>query len=150
MDNPIQDIPSHEAPPAPLTPEQKRQRRAVYAWGGLAVVLILALVAGAVVLFLQDGETTARIRDLFIIFMALESLAIGVTLLILIIQLARLINLLQNEIKPILASTNETVNTMRGTVTFLSDNLSEPVMKLNQYLAGFAQLRQIFRITREK
>jgi len=46
--------------------------------------------------------------------MAFESLIIGVTLVILMIQLATLINLLQNEIKPILNSTNETVNTLKG------------------------------------
>jgi hypothetical protein len=92
---------------------------------------------------------TARVRDIFIIFMALESLLIGLVLIILVIQLARLINLLQNEIKPIMDSTNETVSTLRGTATFLSDNLVEPVIKLNEYLAGFKQLGRIFR-AREK
>ncbi len=56
------------------------------------------------------------------------------------IQLARLIVLLQNEIKPILDSTNEAVSNLRGTTIFLSDNLVEPVIKLNEYLAGFSQL----------
>jgi hypothetical protein len=80
-----------------------------------------------------------------IIFMALEFLVIGAALVILMIQLAVLINLLQNEIKPILNSTNETVNTLRGTVTFLSDNLAEPVIKLNQYMAGFKKLLDLLR-----
>ena len=70
---------------------------------------------------------------------------VGVALVILMIQLAVLINLLQNEIKPILNSTNETVNTLRGTVTFLSDNLAEPVIKLNQYMAGFKKLLDLLR-----
>jgi amino acid permease len=77
--------------------------------------------------------------------MALESLLLGVALVILIIQLAILINLLQNEIKPILNSTNETVNTLRGTATFLSDNLVEPVIKLNEYLAAFKRLFDFLR-----
>ncbi|RME07377.1 MAG: hypothetical protein D6803_04180 [Anaerolineae bacterium] len=111
-----------------------------------ALVLIGILVAG-VVLLLQPGTDTARIRDIFIIFMALESLVVGLALVVLIAQIARLINLLQNEIKPIIDSTNETVSTLRGTTRFLSDNLVAPVIKLNEYLAG---LNQIIRLVRPR
>ena len=116
----------------------------------IGIVFVLALViTGAVFLFRTDAGSTARIRDIFIIFMALESLVIGVALVILIVQLATLINLLQNEIKPILNSTNETVNTVRGTVTFLSDNLAEPVIKINETMAAIKRLTDIMRIGRK-
>jgi amino acid permease len=72
--------------------------------------------------------------------MALASLVLGIALVVLIIQLAVLINLLQNEIRPILDSTNETVNTLKGTTQFISDNITEPVIKLNQYLAMIKKL----------
>jgi ABC-type sulfate transport system permease component len=112
----------------------------------LAILLVLAVViAAAYFLINQDTQTVGQIRDIFIIFMALESLVIGVALIILITQLAILINLLQNEIKPIVHSTNETVNTLRGTAIFLSDNLTEPVIKLNQYLAGIKRLLELVR-----
>lgn len=106
----------------------------------VAVLFLALIITGTVFLLRADNDTTGRVRDVFIIFMALESLVLGVAVIILIVQLATLINLLQNEIKPIITSTNETVNTLRGTVTFLSDNLSEPVIRLNAYLAGFKQL----------
>jgi hypothetical protein len=61
-------------------------------------------------------------------------------LVVLIAQLAILINLLQNEIRPILDSTTETVNTLKGTTQFLSNNLTEPVIKLNEYLAMFKRI----------
>jgi len=77
--------------------------------------------------------------------MALESLVLGVGLIVLILQLATLINLLQNEIKPILDTTNETVNHLRGTTQFLSNNLVEPVLKMNEYLAGLKKLFEVFR-----
>jgi hypothetical protein len=80
--------------------------------------------------------------------MAFESLVIGVALVILIIQVASLINLLQNEIKPILDATNETVNTLRGTTTFLSENLVEPVIKLNTYLAGIQRVLKLLGLKR--
>jgi hypothetical protein len=119
-----------------LTPEQKRTIIGVI----IAFVILVALVIVSVIYLLQPATDTAKIRDVFIIFMALQSMLTGITLVILMIQLARLINLLQNEIKPILDSTNETVSNLRGTTTFLSDNLVEPVIKLNEYLAGFSQL----------
>jgi len=112
----------------------------------IGIVLVLAIiVAGVVLLFRADIDTTARVRDLFIILMALESMVIGAALIILIVQLATLINLLNNEVRPIIHSTNETVNTIKGTVTFLSDNLSEPVIKLNEVLAGIQKFFEIMR-----
>ncbi len=112
----------------------------------LAVILMVALVAGGVFLLSRAPEgTTAKVRDIFIIFMALESLVLGVGLIVLILQLATLINLLQNEIKPILDTTSETVNHLRGTTQFLSNNLVEPVLKMNEYLAGLKKAFEIFR-----
>jgi amino acid permease len=76
--------------------------------------------------------------------MAFESLIIGAALVVLVIQIAALINLLQNEVKPILQSTSDTVNTLRGTTEFLSENLIEPVIKLNSYLAGLRKFFDLF------
>ena len=107
----------------------------------IAVVVLLALVIFSLVsLFRADLETTSKVRDIFIIIMALESLLLGVALIILIIQIAVLINVLKNEIKPILDTTNETINHLRGTTTFLSNNLVEPVIKMNEYSAGLGGL----------
>ncbi len=109
-------------------------------------IVILVLIIVAVVLLLRaDNATTGRVRDVFIIFMALESIVIGAALVVLIVQLATLINLLQNEIRPIIKSTNDTVNTLKGTVTFISENLTEPVIKLNSYLAGIKQFFDLMR-----
>lgn len=143
-------IPSEETspqttqlPPAAATPSNTRgpMIKIIIA----AVVIVLLLVFGLVMLLRADAATTSEIRDIFIIFMALESLVLGVALVILIVQLATLINLLQNDIKPILKSTNETVDTLRGTATFLSNNVTEPVIKLNEYLAGLKKLLDILR-----
>lgn len=131
--------------PGSMTPEQKRAVIGVII--GFIILLVLTIVS--VLYLLQPGTDTAKIRDVFIIFMALQSMLTGITLVILMIQLARLINLLQNEIKPILDSTNETVSNLRGTTTFLSDNLVEPVIKLNEYMAGFTQLMQALGLVRK-
>lgn len=112
----------------------------------IAIIVILTLIIFSLVsLFRADLETTSKVRDIFIIIMALESLLLGVALIILIIQIAVLINVLKNEIKPILDTTNETVNHLRGTTTFLSNNLVEPVMKMNEYSAG---LKRFFNLVK--
>ncbi len=158
MDNEIK--PTVQNPPqlpAPTTyqagtsPEQLRQQRAIIIGIVLTALLFLAIITLVTIgLLKQDVETTSKIADVFIIFMGLEFLIIGLVLVILIIQLARLINLLQNEIKPIVKSTNETVSTLRGTTQFLSDNISEPVIRLNEYMAGFSEFFKIVRPKRKK
>lgn len=138
--------PAGGTPPTDHQVSAQDRRRLAFLIAG--VVIFLGLVIAAVYFLMQPVTPTDKIRDVFIIFMALESLVIGVALIILMVQLATLINLLQNEIKPILDSTNETVNTIRGTATFLSDNLAEPVIKLNEYLAGLKRLLEIARLTK--
>ncbi len=120
-------------------------KRQIWVFVVIGVILLGLLITGTVFLLKSTPETTGKIRDVFIIFMALESLVIGVALVILIVQLAVLTNLIQNEVKPILDSTNETVSTLKGTVRFLSDNLSEPVIVLNEYLAAVKRLLEIIR-----
>jgi hypothetical protein len=104
------------------------------------------LAVGTIFLLRSDVGTTSHIRDIFIIFMALESFVVGLALIVLIVQLATLINLLQNEIKPILNSTNETVNTLRGTAAFISNNMAEPVIKLNESIAVIRKLLDFLKI----
>lgn len=135
---------------AGVSPEQLRQQRAIIIGIVVAGLVLLSIVVLITVAMLrQDAETTSKIADVFIVFMALQSLIIGLVLIILIVQLARLINLLQHEIKPIVESTNETVSTLRGTTQFLSDNVSEPVIKINEYMAGVSEFFKIIRPNRK-
>jgi hypothetical protein len=133
------------AVPEPAPSERSRENRRAAGIIAAVVVVVLLMIGGIVLLALSPESTTAKIRDIFIIIMALESLVLGVAVIVLIIQVATLINLLQNEIKPILDSTNETVNHLRGTTQFLSNNLVEPVLKLNEYLAGLRKLFDFIR-----
>jgi hypothetical protein len=115
----------------------------------IGTIVLLALLGLAIYFLLQPATPTDKIRDIFIIVVALESLIIGVALIVLIVQLASLINLLQNEVKPILNATNETVNTLRGTAEFLGENVVEPVIKLNGYLAGLNRMLELMGIKKK-
>ncbi|HNS63160.1 MAG TPA: hypothetical protein PKN11_01955 [Anaerolineaceae bacterium] len=130
--------------PSPEELERKMRVRVIL-FAILILVLLGLLIFGVIMLVKAGPETAALVRDIFIIFMALVFLLLSASLVILIIQLATLINLLQNEIKPILESTHETVNTLKGTTTFLSNNLVEPVIKLNESLAGLKRFFDLIR-----
>jgi hypothetical protein len=80
--------------------------------------------------------TLADVRDVFIIMLALESLVVVGLLIWLILELRGLTILLRDEIRPILSSARETVSTVRGTTTFVSDNLLAPIIKVQGYMAG--------------
>ncbi len=142
--------------PPPLTPEEvaardeqeKRVKRIMSIVIAGAVVL-LVLLAVAVYFLLQPATPTDRIRDVFIIVVALKTLVIGVAMIVLIVQLASLINLLQNEVRPILHATSDTVNTLRGTAEFLGESVVEPVIKLNSYLAGLQRMFELMGIKKK-
>jgi len=121
-------------------------------WVIVGAVALLALLGTAIYVLLSpntSGEWVGKLRDVFIIVVALESLIIGVALVVLIIQLASLINLLQNEVRPILKATNETVNNLRGTAEFLGENAVEPVIKLNGYLAGLYRMLELMGVKKK-
>ena len=120
-------------------------------WVFLASLFLIILIAGvvlAVIAMVQNPATTENIRDIVIIFMAIESLLIGVALIVLIIQLARLTDLLVNDVKPILDSTNDTLGTIRGTTHFLSKNLVQPVVKMNSSFAAIRRATELLRFRR--
>jgi hypothetical protein len=134
---------------APTSKEAESRSRKIITIIIIGIVVLLLLLAVAIYFLLQPSTPTDRIRDVFIIVVALESLVIGVALIVLIVQLASLINLLQNEVRPILTATSETVNNLRGTAEFLGENMVEPVIKLNGYLAGMSRVIELMGIKKK-
>ncbi|MAS33581.1 MAG: hypothetical protein CL610_06215 [Anaerolineaceae bacterium] len=119
----------------------------------LIALILLIFVAGLLLAVATDVTQTAprvqMVRDVFIIILAFQSILIVGALAVLIVQIARLINLLQNEVMPILQNTQETITTARTTVEFVGNNLTEPVMRLNGFLAALSVLlREVFGIRR--
>lgn len=128
-----------------IEPEKRGSSRGLGIFIGIVAVLLLIGAVGMILWLIQPGAPTETLRDVFIILVALEFMIIGIALVVLIIQLARLVNLLNNEVRPILDSANEAANTMRGTARFLSDKLVGPVVKVN---AGAAAVRRALEMLR--
>jgi len=131
--------------------ETQKTQQKVRVWLIVLVAVLIVLLLGTAIFFLfrANPAVTTQIRDIFIIVLSLEFMVLGAALVILVIQLAKLINLLQNEVKPILDATTETVNTLKGTTSFLSENLVEPVIKLNGYMAGLKKALDLMNIFRK-
>ena len=132
--------------------EREKQTRRTITIASVVVVAFLVLLGVAIYFLLHPGtssEWVGKLRDVFIIIVALESLVIGVALIVLVVQLASLINLLQNEVRPILKATSDTVNNLRGTAEFLGENVVEPVVKLNGYLAGLYRMLELMGIKKK-
>jgi hypothetical protein len=132
------------------TGKHQQQKTAIIVFSIVAVIFIAAVITGIVFLSRTSADTTGRVRDIFIIVLALESLLIGAALIILVIQLAVLTNLVQNEVRPILASTKETVSTLRGTSEFISKRAVAPIISVSSTLAGFGKLLEIIGFIRKK
>lgn len=129
-----------EAPEPQIPEEQAAKRTQLYfIAGGVGFLVFLILV---IVLLAANPGPTEVIRDIAIVFVAVESFLIGLALIILLFQLQLLIQVLRDEIQPLLRSVNDTASTVRGTTEFVSHNVVSPVIKL----AGFtAAVRRVTR-----
>ncbi|TVR19094.1 MAG: hypothetical protein EA396_13945 [Anaerolineaceae bacterium] len=108
--------------------------------GGLAASIFVVLIIGFLLSLTSPAEATVTrigiIRDIFIILIALEFLLIILALTVLILQIARLIAMLRDEIKPIIGDTRDTVDTAKGTAKFVGQNVTRPVIGLSAFMAG--------------
>jgi ABC-type spermidine/putrescine transport system permease subunit II len=111
-------------------PSETRRTLVIVAIVGAAVIL-LGLIIAAALWLVRNPATAEAVRDAVIVMIALESLITGAAVIILVVQIARLTALLQNEVRPMLEASNETLRTVRGTTTFLSENMVRPVVRLS-------------------
>jgi hypothetical protein len=133
------------------TVEQGSKKKTAFIVIALVMLFVLVgTVAGIILLSRTEAQQIEKVRDIFIIVLAFESLLIGAALTILIIQLALLSNLIQHEIAPILSSTRETVQTVRGTSKFISDKAVAPIVSIAGVFAGGRRLFELIGFIRNK
>jgi hypothetical protein len=146
------------------SPAEQRARRWLIGGAIIAALLLIGLIVGMVFLSISayqaaragvgpspGGVVVGLLRDAAIIFVAFETLIIGILLIILMLQLQSLIVLLRDEIRPMLEAANETMTTVRGTTKFVSHNVVSPVMKWSSNLAGARRiLKEITQLRRRQ
>jgi len=87
--------------------------------------------------------TLPAVRDIAIIILALESIVIGVLLILLLWQLRSLTILLQEQIKPILDSMQQTIGTVKGTTSLVSETIVSPAIRLSGMVAGLRRAVEV-------
>lgn len=101
-----------------------------------AVVVFIVVLVGVIALLYTNPPITEVIRDIAIVFVAVETLLIGLAMLLLIFQIQVLIRVLRDEIGPLLNSVNDTAATVRGTTEFVSQNVVNPFIKWAGFTAA--------------
>ena len=83
------------------------------------------------------------VRDIAIVVLALESIVVGVLLALLLWQVRSLTRLLQEQIRPMLDSMRETVGTVKGTTSLVSETIVTPAVKISGFFAGARRALQV-------
>jgi cytochrome b subunit of formate dehydrogenase len=115
--------------PEDRTPMDPRAKKMIVIVSIAAVVIVALLVIAGFFLYSQP-QTTTFLRDIAVIILAFETLVVIFFLGVMTVLLIYVILTLEREIKPVLDATSETVYTVRGTTTFVSDTVVSPIIKV--------------------
>lgn len=129
------------------------QRYLYLAGAALAAIILLPLFIGILVAIIAEPAPTAvrfgMIRDIVLIILAMQGILVIVALTALILQIARLVALLQNEVKPIIDDTKEAAQSAKGTAQFVGQNVVQPVIGVKSFAAGLVVfIRELIGIRR--
>ena len=85
----------------------------------------------------------ALVRDIAIVVLAVESIVIGIVLVLMLWQVRSLTMLLQDQLKPMLDAMRETVGTVKGTTSLVSETIVTPAVKIGGFFAGARRALQV-------
>ena len=147
--------PSSQAASSEISDAELKSQIVFYVGLGVTILLVVGMIVLLVFLSIDAYQAAYEggppspgavvvsvLRDVAIVFVAFETLIVGVLLTVLLLQVQSLVVLLRNEIMPMLEAVNETLATVRGTTQFVSENVVTPVMKWSGYFAGLRRILQ--------
>jgi len=117
------------------------------------VLIYLAVFIWGLVSALLDPEGAAGFwsyfRNLIEIILSMAAILIFIALGVLVVQIARFVNLLRSEIKPLSEDTKNAMKNVRVTTEFIQKHGIAPIIRFQAFLAGvIAFLNEIMRISR--
>jgi hypothetical protein len=112
--------------------------------GLLILLVILIFLTGiGLAVFTDPGSTAPRIeliRDTLIIVVALEGVLIVLGLAVLVVQITRLVVMLQHGARPVIENAQETIEIAQGTARFVSKNVARPVIGFHAFVSAVATI----------
>jgi hypothetical protein len=113
---------------------------------GVVVAIVLIVIIAAFVYWLFNGATLGNVRDVAIILLAFLTAVVILLLIVLIAVLLVLVLLLKDKALPIIDKLEQTVDKVRGTTNFVSDEVVSPLIKSAGSMAGMkALLKTLFK-----
>jgi len=85
----------------------------------------------------------ADLRDVALVVLAVESIVIGLALVLTLLELRSLTRLLRDEIAPMLDTAKETVTIVRGTTDFVGESVVRPMIKVASMGSAAKRVAQI-------
>jgi cytochrome b561 len=148
--NPMQAA-SVQTPPKP---SRWTLRNVVIGASALLIGLIILIVIGSIFIALtsdpqQASSLMSYVRDVISILLTTVMILIIVGIAVLILQIARFVNLLINEVKPITEDTKRAVKHAAVAAEFASKQGIEPIIKTQAFFFGLAAFfREILRLNK--
>jgi hypothetical protein len=123
--------------------------------GVAAFIVLLVLVILGVLLY-NHPVAAARLRDIFIILLGIQSIFIGLLLIVAVVaiiyvalKMYDLTQFIQNELGPVLQRADDTMRTINSRTTFLSDSAVKPVIEVMSWASSVRAIIRSFTRTRE-
>lgn len=137
----VQSAPQTPPVEAEKTKSKWTVQRIVFLSSGiLGGIIVIIFVVGLLLAFTGELEITALriqyIRNLFMIVIGLEGMLIIGAIAVLIVQITRLFNMVKRDVKPVLTTAQDTVNTAKGTAEFVGDNAVRPIIRASAFASG--------------
>ena len=114
----------------------------------VALIIVGGLIILGVVLF-NNPPAAATLRDIVIVFLGIQSILIGLLLIVLLVaviyvalKLYDLAQFVQNELRPVLQRADDTMRTVNSRTVFISNAAVKPVVEIMAYASA---VRSIFR-----
>jgi len=120
--------------------EREMKRRMTLIGIGVAVIAVLVLLGFAGMIALG---IIAEVRDIVIILLAIESLVIGGVTLFLLYEIIMLLTLIREELIPLIASAQDTVNSARGTTVYVSRKIVVPSVRAATTVARLQTMARV-------
>ncbi|GAB4531498.1 MAG: hypothetical protein Kow0063_10820 [Anaerolineae bacterium] len=116
----------------------------------VALVFLLVLVVLGILLF-NNPPVAAVLRDIFIILLAIQSVFIGLLLIVAVVaiiyvalKMYDLTRFIENELRPILRRADDAMRTVHSRTVFLSDSAVKPVIEVMSWGAAMKEIIRAF------
>ena len=136
--------------PAQESPRLSASRKPAIIGALVALVILVAFIVIAVLLF-NNPPAAAVLRDIFIILLGVQSVIIGLLLIVAVVALIYvalkvydLVQFVENELRPMLHRADDAVRTVHSRTVFISDAAVKPVIEVMSYASAVKSIIRSF------